>query len=130
MRKKLEICGKEYDVSTNALTPFLYKKEFGTGMMADIGKLQEIFAKQPKIDAKDKTEEEVEQELGTAMMPSLDNFIEVVLRIAYILIKTANRNFIPFEEWLESIEGFSFEDKWIAEVTELAVNSFLGRGTN
>ena len=130
MRKKLEICGKEYDVSTNALTPFLYKKEFGVGMMADIGKLQEMFVKQPKIDTKDKTKEEVEQELGTAMMPSLDNFIEVVLRIAYILIKTANRNFIPFEEWLETIEEFNFEDRWIAEVTELAVNSFLGQRTN
>lgn len=128
MKKKLKICGKEYEVGTNALTPFMYKKQFGVGMLSDIGKLQEIFINQSKIDTKGKTEEEVEKELGTIMMPSLDNFMEVILRIAYILIKTCNREFMSFEAWLETIEEFNFGDEWIGEVTELAVSSFLGQG--
>lgn len=125
MKKKVKICGKEYDVSTNALTPFLYKKEFKVGMMADIGRLQEIYVQQ-----QGKTEEEVEKEVSETLMPKLDDFTEVIFRIAYILIKTSNRDFMPFDAWLESVDNFSFEDKWIAEVTELAVNSFLGQGTN
>lgn len=130
MKKKINICGKEYDVCTNALTMFLYKKEFKTGMLADINRLQELYIKQQKIDTEGKTEKEIEQEMGMAIMPELDNFIEVVFRIAYILIKTGNSNFMPFDSWLETVDNFSIEDSWIGEVTELAVSSFCGQGIN
>ena len=58
MKKKINICGKEYVVCTNALTMFLYKKEFKTGMLADINRLQELYIKQQKIDTEGKTEKE------------------------------------------------------------------------
>lgn len=129
MEKKLKICGKEYEIKVNALTMFLYKKEFKTGMMADIGRLQTLYIKQPKIDTEGKTEDEIALETGNALMPNLDDFIEVSLRVAYILIKTANRSFMPFEEWTQTIQEFNINDSWIGEVTELAVNSFCGQGT-
>lgn len=129
MRKKLEICGKEYDICTNAYTMFIYKKEFKTGMMADIGRLQEFATMQNKITKENegKTKEEIDEAVGLALMPELDTYIEVSLRIAYVFIKCANPSFMSFEEWVQGIETFNLEDAWVAEVTELAVNSFLGR---
>lgn len=129
MRKKLEICGKEYDICTNAYTMFIYKKEFKTGMMADIGRLQEFATMQNKITRENegKTKEEIDEAVGLALMPELDTYIEVSLRIAYVFIKCANPSFMSFEEWVQGIETFNLEDAWVAEVTELAVNSFLGR---
>lgn len=126
--RKIEISGKEYEIGVNALTMFLYKKEFKTGMMADIGRLQSLYIKQPKIDTEGKSDEDIALEVGNAMLPNLDDYIEVSLRVAYILIKTANRNFMPFEEWVQTITEFDINDSWISEVTELAVNSFCGSG--
>lgn len=126
--RKIEISGKEYEIGANALTMFLYKKEFKTGMMADIGRLQNLYIKQPKIDTEGKSDEDIALEVGYAMLPNLDDYIEVSLRVAYILIKTANRNFMPFEEWVQTITEFDINDSWISEVTELAVNSFCGSG--
>lgn len=126
--RKIEICGKEYEIGVNALTMFLYKKEFKTGMMADIGRLQNLYIKQPKIDTEGKSDEDIALEVGYAMLPNLDDYIEVSLRVAYILIKTANRNFMPFEEWVQTVTEFDINDSWISEVTELAVNSFCGSG--
>lgn len=126
--RKIEICGKEYEIGINALTMFLYKKEFKTGIMTDIGRLQNLYIKQPKVDTDGKSDEDIALEVGNAMLPNLDDYIEVSLRVAYILIKTANRNFMPFEEWVQTITEFNINDSWISEVTELAVNSFCGSG--
>lgn len=127
MKKKIKICGTEYEICTNGLTMFLYKKEFKTGIMADISRLQRIYL--TKVDTEGKTEEEAQQELGIAMMPQMDDYIEVALRIAYILIKTGNRDFMSFDDFVQTIDQINiFEDKWIDEVTELAVNSFCGQG--
>lgn len=126
--RKIEISGKEYEIGVNALTMFLYKKEFKTGMMADIGRLQNLYIKQPKIDTEGKSDEDIALEVGNAMLPNLDDYIEVSLRVAYILIKTVNRNFMPFEDWVQTITEFDINDSWISEVTELAVNSFCGSG--
>lgn len=131
MRKKLEICGKEYEICSSAFTMFLYKKEFKTGIMADIGRLQEFAITQENIskEMEGQPEEEINKAVGLALMPQMDTYIEVTLRIAYVFIKCANPSFIPFDEWLQEIEEFNLEDKWVSEVTELAVNSFCGRGT-
>ena len=118
---------------TNALTPFLYKKEFKTGIMADIGKIQKIQTRVTKVVSdghkEGKTEEQIAEELGETMMAELDDLMEVSLRIAYALIKTANSAFMPFENWLETITEFDINDSWVSEVTELAVNTFCGQGT-
>ena len=132
MRKKMNICGKEYDICTSAFTMFLYKKEFKTGMMADISRLQEFATKQSQIvkENEGKTEEQINEILGLALMPEIDNYVEVSLRLAYVFIKCANPKFKPFDDWVQELEEFNIEDSWIGEVTELAVNSFLGQRTN
>ena len=132
MKKKITICGKEYEVCTNAFCMFEYKKQFKTGIIADIGKMNEYNIKVEEIEKKCKQEgreEDIEKEVNKVALEEFDNIIQIPLQLAYIFIKTADRNFMSFEDWLTSIEDIRIEDSWIAEVTELAVNSFLGHGT-
>lgn len=129
MKKKLTICGKEYEICTNAFCMFEYKKQFKTGIIADIGKMQDYNIKITKVeeDNKGKSREEIELLKNRAMMEEIDTIIQVPLQLAYIFIKCANKNFMDFEEWTESIEEIKLDDDWIVEVTELAVNSFCGQ---
>lgn len=110
--KKLTICGKEYEICTNAFCMFEYKKQFKSGILADINKMA------------------MSQNEGEMNLENIDNIIQIPLQLAYTFIKVANRNFMDFEDWLKTIENINLEDKWLVEVTELAVNSFLGQGTS
>lgn len=132
MKKKLTICGKEYEICTNAFCMFEYKKVFKTGIIADIGRMNDYNVKVAEIEEKCKQENreaDIEKEVNRVALEEFDNIIQIPLQLAYIFIKTADRNFMSFEDWLTSIEDIRIEDSWIAEVTELAVNSFLGHGT-
>lgn len=133
MKKKLVICGEEYEICTNAFCMFEYKKQFKSGLIADISKMTAYNEKVAEVEKQGKeeglTEEAIERKVNQVAMEEFDNIIQVPLQLAYIFIKTANRSFMSFEDWLRGIESINIEDSWIAEVTELAVNSFLGQGT-
>lgn len=126
--KKITICNKEYEVSCNAFTRFQYKKIFGKGIFADIKVLSEFSENQEKIrkesTKKGLSNEEVDKEVNLYMMEHLDDFIDVVERIAYILIYSANNSIESFEDWLKGLEKIDLSASWISEVTELAVSSF------
>lgn len=126
--KKITICNKEYDIDCNAFTRFQYKKIFNKGIFADIKVLNEFSEKQNEIrkelEQKNATEEEIQKEINLMMMENLDDFIDVIEKIAYILIYTANPKIETFENWLKEIEKIDLSADWISEVTELAVSSF------
>ena len=126
--KKITICNKEYEISCNAFTRFQYKSIFGKGIFSDIKILNEFSDKQNKLrkelQNKKVSEEEIEKEINLMMMENLDDFIDVIERMAYILIYTANEKIGSFAEWLKGIEKIDLSANWISEVTELAVNSF------
>ena len=126
--KKITVCDKEYEVSSNAFTRFEYKKIFGRGIFADIQALNKFSIEQEKIkkEATDKglSEEEIQKEINNYMMENLDEFLDVVEKIAYILIYSANKSVGSFEDWLKGIEKIDLSASWIGEVTELAVSSF------
>lgn len=126
--KKITIGNKEYDIDCNAFTRFQYKKVFNKGIFADIKVLNEFSEKQNKIrkdlESKNATEEEIQKAINYSMMENLDDFIDVIEKIAYILIYTANPKMESFEDWLKGIEKIDLSANWISEVTELAVNSF------
>jgi hypothetical protein len=134
MRKHLSICGKEYDVCSSAYCMFLYKKEFGTGILEDISKLNSLQIKQMQVQANCEKEnlskEETEALVNNVMLSELDNVISIALQIAYIFIKFANPKFKTFNEWTQEIEEIELDDSWIAEVTEMAVNTFCGQRIN
>lgn len=126
--KTVTICDKEYEIACNAFTRFQYKKVFGKGIFADINILNKFTTKQEKLrkelEEKKLTKEEIEQELNVQMMDSLDDFIDVIEKIAYIEIYTVNDKIESFEDWIKGIDKIDLSANWISEVTELAVSSF------
>lgn len=134
MRKKVIINDTEYMLCTNALTMLSYKKEFGVGIMADISKLQGYNNKLEKVQKQCKEEgkdaKETEGVLTQTALEEFDDVIQVPLQLAYIFIKTGNKDFMDFESWLSTIEEINLDEKWIGEVTEIAVNTFCRQGTN
>lgn len=125
---KITICDKEYEIACNAYTRFQYKKVFGKGIFSDINILNKFTTKQEKLkkelEEKKLSKEEIEQELNVQMMDSLDDFIDVIEKIAYIEIYTANDKMESFEDWIKGIDKIDLSADWISEVTELAVSSF------
>ena len=126
--KTITICDKEYEIACNAYTRFQYKKVFGKGIFSDINILNKFTTKQEKLkkelEEKKLSKEEIEQELNVQMMDSLDDFIDVIEKIAYIEIYTANDKMESFEDWIKGIDKIDLSADWISEVTELAVSSF------
>jgi predicted house-cleaning noncanonical NTP pyrophosphatase (MazG superfamily) len=126
--KEITICNKKYPIDCNAFTRFQYKEIFGKGIFSDIKILNQFSEQQKKIRQKleneNKSEEEIQEQLNYSMMDSLDDFIDVIEKIAYILIYTANPEIESFEKWLINIEKIDLSSSWISEVTELAVTSF------
>lgn len=126
--KSITICDIEYPITCNAFTRFEYKKIFNRGIFADIKVLSEFSDNQEKIKKelaeKGLADKEIEKEINLYMMEHLDDFIDVIERIAYILIYSANDKIESFENWLKAIEKIDLSDKWIQEVTEVAVSSF------
>lgn len=126
--KKITICNKEWEIDCNAFTRFQYKKIFGVGIFSDIKILNQLNEKQEnvrkKLQEENATEEQIQKAINEVTLDNLDDFIDVIEKIAYILIYTANPKIEPFEIWLKNIEKINLSSSWISEVTELAVNSF------
>lgn len=128
--KTIAIDGNKYDIECNALTYVQYKKVFKKGIFSDMEiiknylviqtlKTDELKEKYPKM-----SEEEINAQVGSYMNNYIDDFIEVVTKIAYILIYSANENIEDYENWLRKIKNFKIDDDWVVEVTELAVDCF------
>ena len=126
--KTIIICDKEYKISCNAFTRFQYKTIFGNGIFADIKILNEFSENQERLRKELKQigipEEDIDKQINLSMMEKLDEFLDVIQKIAYILIYTADNQVGSFEEWLKGIEKIDLSADWISEVTEFAVNSF------
>lgn len=128
--KTITIEGKEYEVECNALTYVQYKKMFGRGIIEDFQIVKNYLVNQTietnKIMLEDNTlsEVEVSNRLSEIMVHSIDEFIEVITKIAYIMIYSANNRIESYENWLKNIKKFKIDDDWIVEVTEIAVDCF------
>lgn len=128
--KTIVIDGKEYEIDCNALTFVQYKKMFKRGIFEDMQivknylvlqtlKTQEIKEKYPQM-----TEDIINNEVSNYMTKYLDDFIEVITQITYIMIYSANEKIEEYEKWLKNIKTFKIDDDWVAEVTEFAVDCF------
>ena len=126
--KQIEINGKAFEIESNAFTFVRYKTIFKTGMMEDLQKIEMYIGKQHVYTKNLKDagipDEEIAGMVADQLRPELDEFIIKITQIAWILIYTANEKIEPYEEWLKNIKHFKIDDNWIAEVAELAVNSF------
>lgn len=133
--KTITICGKDCEIDCSAFTYIKYRQTFKTGLMEDIQKIQTFTILQSinkeKIESRNPniSNEELENKLGEAMIGTIDEFIEPITRITWILMYSADSSIMEYEKWLKTLVGFSINDKWIVEVAELAVNCFRGLET-
>lgn len=131
--KKINICGKEFNIDCNAFTYLQYKKIFNKGIFEDFKTISDFTTMQVLItaDLKEKnpeiTEAEIIKSISNSMLKYLDDYIEAVTRIGYICCYTANQNIGTYDEWLKGLTRINTNDLWIVEVTELAVNCFCGQ---
>lgn len=122
--KKVKIGEKEYSLECNAFTRVLYKKVFERAIFKDISLLTDVFVNGEKIDKEDITTEEKEQKKNKETLENYDDILDVVLQIAYIEIYTHDRQFMSYNEWLETIKKVSISEGWVTEVVSIATDCF------
>lgn len=131
--KKIIICDQEFDIDCNALTNMQFRKKFNRGIFEDFAIIDNFLNLQVLITSglKEKnpeiTELEITREISRATINYIDEYIEAITRVAYICCYTANNQIGEYEDWLKTIKRINTNDKWIVEVTELAVNCFCGQ---
>lgn len=132
--KKIDICGKEFEIDCNAFTYIEYRKKFPEHgifedfkIIKDFETMQVLLTAELKKKNPDITEAEIIQAISNSMLPYLDKYIEAITRVGYICCYTANQNIGEYEEWLKGLKRVNTNDMWIVEVTELAVNCFCGQ---
>ena len=111
MKKTIKIGEREYFMKSSAYTQFKYRDETGRRLLDDIQKLSHL---------NDMTEDE--------QISQTDDLIELLLRIAYIMIQEADQSQVgTFEEFLSGIDALFEETAWIYETLELAASP-ISRG--
>lgn len=135
--KKINICGKEFDIDCNAFTYVEYRKKFKeNGIFKDFETInnfttmQVLLTGQLKEKNPEITEAELIKQISRTMISYMDEYIEAITRVAYICCYTANKNIGNYEEWLKGLTRVNTNDQWIVEVTELAVDCFCGQESN
>lgn len=106
MEKIIRISNKDYKMKASALTQFSYRNETGRSFLTDLQKLTEL------------------KDIGadvTSNIDALDNVSDLVLKMAYIMVREADKSQVNnFEEFLGGIESLYDDTNWIQEVLELA----------
>lgn len=111
MKKIVKIGNTEYSMKSSAYTQFKYKNDTGRKMLEDLQSLTKL---------QNATEEEA--------IVSVDDIIEIVLRMAFIMIEEADaKQITTYDEFLKSIDGLFDNTDWINQVIELATSP-ISRG--
>lgn len=100
MEKIIRISNKDYKMKASALTQFSYRNETGRSFLTDLQKLTSIT--ESSFDA-------------------IDEVSELVLKMAYIMIREADKNQVTnYEEFLSNIDDLFGNPEWLQQVLELA----------
>lgn len=100
MEKIITISNKDYKMKASALTQFSYKNETGRSFLTDLQKLTSVDGN--NFDA-------------------IDDVSELVLKMAYIMIKEADKSQVAnYEDFLGGIDDLFGNPEWLQQVLELA----------
>lgn len=117
MEKTIKIGSKEFKMSSSAYTQFKYKNDTGRSLMADLVGCQDKY--KLLLDEKSITTDSLE------FMNELDDLMNMVLRIAYIMTNEADKNQAQtFEDFLKQTDNYFGDLGWLNEVVELATSPF------
>lgn len=122
--KKIKIGEKEYSLECNAFTRVLYKQIFKRQIFKDISILNNFLNESNKIDKKELTDEEKENEKNQLMLENYDDILDVISQLTYIEIYTHDRKFMGYEEWLTSMDKLGIEEEWVSVVVTYATECF------
>lgn len=107
MERIIKISNKDYKMKSSALTQFSYKNETGRSFLNDLQKLTNV---------------------NTEDTEKLDEFTELILKVAYIMTKEADKSQVTnYEDFLSNIESLYDNADWINEVLELACSPLSGQ---
>lgn len=126
--KIIEIEGKEYELESSAFSYIKYQSIFKSSMTKDLQFMQVYLAKQhvyaESLKKSKLSEEELAEEISKLLIDETDEFIKIITQLAWIMMYTANQKVEDYDTFLKSLKNFNISDKWISEVTELAVDCF------
>lgn len=110
MRKKITIGNKEYEMQSSAYTQFKYRDIIGRSLVKDLMSLSK------KYEKVSKEEEIIDQYEG------IDDFMNTLLEIAYIMSIEAKSFTGTKDDFLMTIDNYLDNTEWIGEVVELALS--------
>lgn len=114
MKKNIKIGNNEYEMKSSAYTQFKYKNETGRSLLKDLSS----FAK---------TYEKVEDKDMLKNIDGLDDTLELVFKLAYIMIIEANdKQVSSYDDLLKNTDNYLENSDWIGEVVELATSPLSG----
>lgn len=124
--EKIIIGEQEFTINCNAYTRVLYNSKFGNRIFQDIGKINDYNNELAKVDKEDISDEEKEVKKSKISLDNIDMVLDIIQKITYIEILTANKNFMSYEDWLCSIKSFDLNGEWVSKVMGAATDCFRG----
>ena len=122
--EKIIIGDKEYKINCNAYTRVLYNSKFGNKIFQDIGKINDYNIALANVDQEEISDAEKEVKKSKISLDNIDMVLDIIQKITYIEILTANKNFMSYEEWLCSMPKFDLSGEWVSKVMEVATDCF------
>ena len=114
MRKNIKIGNIDYEMSSSAYTQFKYKNDTGRSLLKDLTEFGKRYENQDEKDI-------------FKSIDSLDDTMNLVLRLAYVMITEAdNKQVGTFEDFLKQTDNYLDDSEWIGEVVELATSPLSG----
>ena len=117
MEKTIKIGDKSYKMASSAYTQFKYKNDTGRSLMADLVEFQDKY--KILLDEKNANENIIE------FMNKLDEVLDMILRIAFIMTNECDKNQAQtYEDFMKQIDNYYESLDWLNEVVELATAPF------
>lgn len=119
MEKTIKIGSKEYKMSSSAYTQFKYKNDTGRSLMQDLASFETKYKDLLNIK---------EEDVNAEMLGQIDEIMELVLRVAFIMSNENDKNQAnTYEDFLKQIDDYYSDLTWLTEVVELATSPFQRR---
>lgn len=132
--KEVNICGKPYQMNCSVLTIANYCNIFG--MEANFGKdfseasmYYDKLAKcyEPLTDKDGKfVKAHIKEECKFDAVNYSTNLVLLATRLAYVFIRECDATFMPYDEWVKTLNNLDSDMGWIKEVVGIASNVFRG----
>lgn len=100
MQKEIQIGGRSYTMRASALTPRLYRREFGRDLFRDMSGLLAAYKRRASL-----AENAAEEDITEADLEILGN-LEIFENLAWIFLKDGGEDVGSSpDEWLNSLDG-------------------------